>query len=221
MSNDIELLACPFCGAGVTQIRESHNGYHVDHWCEKHKKVTIQCTADDLDSAKNLWNNRAVLDDLVTIVRRLVHALHKAAPTAPLSALVLDYLERKGFNKGPFRDACMPLPPATPSVDMNPSMPRDVSNCQFSSNGISLKEINRAYYHVMGQILREQDIEKIVEFIDELMPPPASPALSDEEIMNLADETDAWMNCSGEGDFSGNRDEILIFARALLAKVRP
>jgi len=61
MSNDIELLACPFCGAGVTKIRESHNGYHVDHWCEKHQKVTIQCTADDLDSAKNLWNARAAL----------------------------------------------------------------------------------------------------------------------------------------------------------------
>lgn len=58
------------------------------------------------------------LDDLVTMVRRLVHALHKAAPTAYLSAWASDYLERKGFNKGPFREACSPLPPAA-QVSLN------------------------------------------------------------------------------------------------------
>jgi hypothetical protein len=60
------------------------------------------------------------LDDLVTLVRRLVRALLKAAPTEALAGLALDYLERKGFNKGPFRSAvgviATPLqaPPAQP-----------------------------------------------------------------------------------------------------------
>lgn len=45
------------------------------------------------------------LDDLVTMVRRLARALHKAAPAEPLTGLALDYLERKGFNKGPLRSA--------------------------------------------------------------------------------------------------------------------
>ena len=58
------------------------------------------------------------LDDLVTLVRRLVHALHKAAPDDVLADHAADYLQRKGFNKGPFRSATFPAPPKQQPVHL-------------------------------------------------------------------------------------------------------
>lgn len=44
-------------------------------------------------------------DDLVTLVKRLVRELRKAAPDHDLPATALDYLRRKGLQGSPFRAA--------------------------------------------------------------------------------------------------------------------
>jgi hypothetical protein len=66
----------------------------------------IRQYARDAIALNTTENPDDLVDDLLTFVRRLVHALYKAAPTNPLNALALDYIERKGLNKGPYRDVC-------------------------------------------------------------------------------------------------------------------
>jgi len=45
------------------------------------------------------------VDDLAALVRRLVHSLSKAAPDNDLPAKAVDYLQRKGLQGSPLRDA--------------------------------------------------------------------------------------------------------------------
>lgn len=59
---------------------------------------------------------RIVADDLSTLVTRLAHALHNAAPGNDMPAKALDYLRRQGLEPSPLREVAIRANPPEPVV---------------------------------------------------------------------------------------------------------
>lgn len=78
-----------------------------EEWQMKHGP---NWAAYDIEMQRAGWDGAlahqsGMTDDLVTLVRRLVKQLRKAAPDNKLPATAMDYLEHNGFNSGPLRSA--------------------------------------------------------------------------------------------------------------------
>jgi hypothetical protein len=99
-----------FDGLANTKAMAEWFDAKFEGWCMA-KRAALAAPQPELGATQEQIES---LDDLVTMVRRLVRSLHKAAPTDHLCNLASDYLERKGFNKGLFRDAAAQPAPAAP-----------------------------------------------------------------------------------------------------------
>ena len=64
-----------------------------------HKKKAVKKIADVSESPEL----PCYVDDLVLLVRRLVHRLNQCSPTDPLVNKALDYLRRNGHQSSPLK----------------------------------------------------------------------------------------------------------------------
>lgn len=110
--NNQKLKPCPFCGGA--SLRFDTDTVHPDNihmaWVECNGDE-CECRGprafwfDDMSEAKanaaELWNKRAAppapVDDLVMLIRRLVHALKKSNPDNKLITQVSEYMQRSGY----------------------------------------------------------------------------------------------------------------------------
>jgi hypothetical protein len=73
----LQLQACPFCGAGETQVRENCHpptmrgpgaliSVTIQHWCDKSEGMLsgscIKISGRDYTAAETAWNRRLVVD---------------------------------------------------------------------------------------------------------------------------------------------------------------
>lgn len=96
------------CGDGKWEFSIGKFDFKCEPWQEK--TYLYDKSAFDFDHIASAGKMIAEatrddrVDDLSMLVRRLVHALSKAAPDHTLPAKAMDYLQRKGLQGSPLRD---------------------------------------------------------------------------------------------------------------------
>lgn len=77
----------------------------LDRWNHGDNSIGAKYSAKQAAAEiESLRQRLAVVDDLATLVRRLVHALRKPFPDISLQTQAMDYLRRSGLNGSPLRD---------------------------------------------------------------------------------------------------------------------
>lgn len=65
---------------------------------------------DEYPECPHCEENARITENLAKLVKRLVHALRKAAPEHDLPAKALDYLQREGLVGSPLREEARDTP---------------------------------------------------------------------------------------------------------------
>ena len=105
---EVPVTPCIVCGGNDANAPCAYPSLGASG-CVRDARIAAQADhiEDAIDMVDATRDDDDVVDDLAMMVRRLVHALSKASPGHALPAKAEDYLQRKGLQGSPLRDAAV------------------------------------------------------------------------------------------------------------------